>query len=813
MVLSKAFYRFLNLIFILFATTGFAQTVVRYNQLGYTPHDIKMVVAASSDPLFRLAHYQVKNIKTGQVVLKVMNAREKDFGIYGPFKHSYRVNLSSLTQPGIYRLVVNDSITSGPIKIDNRVYKGRADQCLRFIRDHRCGFNPIKNDSCHQGRDFTIGGPLPDSSVIDVSGGWHSAGNGMQLVTTAAATTWYLLSAFQHFPVQFNDSHLSNGIPGKNEEPDVLDEAKWGLDWLIKMHPAKDHMYRQVGDSARYYLPQPGRPVYFVRAKGQQGLHGTVRTAGLLSSAFSLGSTLMGKAEFNYANRLMERAENAYHWAYDTDRGLKEFSDSGLNAVTLAAGQLYSLNNEHKYLADLNVINHNNQGAHAWAWQPNDDLFLLMSQSAGNLATTGNINLTKTGMDSVLALARKNAFFRGLPFSRGSNKLTVAFANLCGNYRISLKDSSFAELEQANIDWLFGCNPWGVTMVSGFRGMGSVKEPYSLKSPGIKTGLVGGPVTPSIYQSSPGTSLLKEDEYASWQSDLAVYHDDKADYVTNEPTIDGTAALVYLLASRENEAFLRAPNGIDIVEGAIVRGDSSRKKIAIVFLGNQYTHGIKSINQILGKEKIRASFFLTSRFIKSSPTIVRQLKAGGHYIGPNGFEHISNCDIPGCDTLMAKNIAYGIMENYNSLKPYGISLHTAPIFLPNSHKYNETLSEWAAGVNLTLINPTPGTLSLHDKSLPGEAAYAGSDMIFQSIMDKAHQMPYGLNGYILAFHADADQGRTDKFYMLLPLLLQDLKNEGYQFVRADELIGLKAPVVKKQAVKKPVRSKKKGRRR
>jgi hypothetical protein len=41
---------------------------------------------------------------------------------------------------------------------------------------------------------------------------------------------------------------------------------------------------------------------------------------------------------------------------------------------------------------------------------------------------------------------------------------------------------------------------------------------------------------------------------ATFQSNLAVYHDDYGDYSTNEPTMDGTASLIYLLAAKEAEA-------------------------------------------------------------------------------------------------------------------------------------------------------------------------------------------------------------------------------------------------------------------
>jgi len=58
----------------------------------------------------------------------------------------------------------------------------------------------------------------------------------------------------------------------------------------------------------------------------------------------------------------------------------------------------------------------------------------------------------------------------------------------------------------------------------------------------------------TIFGRLKGISLKVEDKYALFQSELAVYHDDPGDYSTNEPTMDGTAALIYLLAAREWES-------------------------------------------------------------------------------------------------------------------------------------------------------------------------------------------------------------------------------------------------------------------
>jgi hypothetical protein len=120
-------------------------------------------------------------------------------------------------------------------------------------------------------------------------------------------------------------------------------------------------------------------------------------------------------------------------------------------------------------------------------------------------------------------------------------------------------DNSFSELAQANIDWLFGCNPWGTSMVYGLPSWGDTPaDPHSafthIGHYPIYGGLVDGPVYTTIYKNLIGISLHEPDEYAAFQSDLAVYHDDYGDYSSNEPTMDGTASLVYLLAAKEAEA-------------------------------------------------------------------------------------------------------------------------------------------------------------------------------------------------------------------------------------------------------------------
>jgi hypothetical protein len=116
-------------------------------------------------------------------------------------------------------------------------------------------------------------------------------------------------------------------------------------------------------------------------------------------------------------------------------------------------------------------------------------------------------------------------------------------------------DDRFREYEQAALDWLFGTNPWGVSMIIGYPAAGrSARTPHSIVADrlGVETqlgGMLDGPVYRSIYGSLRGIRLLEEDEFAPFNTGSIVYHDDFGDYSTNEPIMDGTANLTYLLAA------------------------------------------------------------------------------------------------------------------------------------------------------------------------------------------------------------------------------------------------------------------------
>ena len=156
-----------------------------------------------------------------------------------------------------------------------------ADYVLKYMRQQRCGYNPFLADSCHTHDGFIVDHPTKTGKIIDVTGGWHDASDYLQYVTTSANAVYQMLFAYSKNPSVYKDYYDASGRKGSNGIPDILDEARWGIDWLIKMNPDSGEMYNQIADDrdhVGFRLPTLDkasygfglyRPVYFVTGKSQ----------------------------------------------------------------------------------------------------------------------------------------------------------------------------------------------------------------------------------------------------------------------------------------------------------------------------------------------------------------------------------------------------------------------------------------------------------------------------------------------------------------------------------------------------------------
>jgi len=585
----RRFYIFVFMSLVLSSFSPEESAWIRINLLGYKPTGVKVAVwcAKSKETV---STFELVDLSTKKVVFT--SSVKKSFGAYGPFVQTYRLDFSTYKKPGRYFLT-SGSATSLPFSIADDVYKGTADFSLFYMRQQRSKYNPFLKDSCHTHDGYTMDGPMPDSTHLDVSGGWHDATDYLQYSMTSANATYHLLAAYRDFPEVFSDKHLANGLAGQNGVADVFDEAKWGLDWLLKMHPKTDWMFNQLADDRDhrgFRLPNKDtasygngreRPIYFLTGE-VQGLgkyrnrtKGTSSTAGKFSSAFALGAQMYKSKDENYAALLESRASSAYSYGLKKPGNTQTAcyvspyfyeEDNWVDDMELAAAQLYHLTKDKKLIeASFDYAAMEKQTpwlgkdtAGHYQWYPfiNVGHYELAKNAEGN-ARKQVIQFYRDGIKMVWERSKGNAFYRGVPFIWCSNNLQAAFAVQCYWYRQLTGDETYAELEQATFDWLLGCNPWGTSMIVGMPADGDYPDdPHSSLNflHGYQTlgALVDGPVYGTIYRQQKGVSVVRGDEYSTFQSSYVVYHDDYGDYVTNEPTMDGTANLIYLLAAMES---------------------------------------------------------------------------------------------------------------------------------------------------------------------------------------------------------------------------------------------------------------------
>ena len=127
-----------------------------------------------------------------------------------------------------------------------------------------------------------------------------------------------------------------------------------------------------------------------------------------------------------------------------------------------------------------------------------------------------------------------------------------------------------------------------------------------------------------------------------------------------------------------------------------------------------------------------------------------------------------------------------ILKGYALMAEAGIKKEDARYFIPPYEHYNSTISEWARQLGLQIINYTPGTRSNADYTTPDMKSYASSEELFATL-DK-FEKEHTLNGHFLMLHFGTHPARTDKFYNLLPRIIDTMQGRGYSFVTVDEMI-------------------------
>lgn len=564
---------------------------IRINQVGYLTEDQKVGIVFSNTPV--RGTFTLIDISKDQPVYQGKIKRAEAAG-WGTYTYYYHLDFTAFQTSGRYYLKIDTTGDRSPeFGVGPKVYGNYHEDLLGFMRQQRCGYNPFLDMVCHQRDGRTMYGPMPDSTYIDVSGGWHDAGDQLKYLITSSNATAQMLLAYELTPEKFDDQVDALGHPQPNGIPDVLDEAKWGLDWIHKMHPQPDFLFHQVADDRDHvgwkwpdqdpsdygWGANSYRVVYFANGK-PQGLKqykskatGIANLAGRSAAAMAIAYRIWKNTlkDSVYAQKCLHaavslyalgRANEGYQQGNSYGAPYRYNEDTWADDMEWGAAELYACTKQSEYLADARDYA---EKAGTTSWMPLDTAEHYRYYpfvNVGHFALYKHVDeeskkklaeYYRSGIEHTLARGQQNPYQIGVPFIWCSNNLTVALITQVLLYEKMTGDTRYHGFMLAQRDWLLGRNPWGTSMLMNIPEKGEYPQDvhtstWSLTRQEVSGGLVDGPVYTSIFNNLEGLHLNEPDEFQVFQNNYVVYHDDIGDYATNEPTMDGTAGAILMVA-------------------------------------------------------------------------------------------------------------------------------------------------------------------------------------------------------------------------------------------------------------------------
>ena len=808
-----------------------AQSWVRVNTVGYLPKDIKVAVFISTENT-EVSDFNLCDASTNEIVYT--GKTKAVSGDKWKMKSAYRLNFSPYTKEGGYYILCN-GVKSPMFRISASAYDGLSDYMLVYMRQQRCGDNPYTNELCHQHDGFIVDHPTKSGQQIDVRGGWHDATDYLQYQTTSSTATYHMMFAYYEHEDKsiFKDRYGADGRPGANGVADILDEIKWGLDWLNKMNPADKEMYNQIADDrdhAGFRYPQndtvdygwgpgKGRPVYFVTGK-PQGLGkyinrttGVASTAGKFASAFAMGAHLFKDRDPKFARKMQIKAEQAFKYGEENPGNTQTAclvspyfyeEDTYTDDLELAAATMMELSGDANwtkkadYWGQLEPISpwmELGRGRH-YQWYPFINLgHYFLAKSSNEAVAKKYQGYMKDALECILNRGKDDPFMHGVPYLWCSNNLTSAAITHARLYNKVTGDNTYLELETALRDWLLGCNPWGTSMIVGIPYTADFPvEPHSSYTVGCGDltygGLVDGPIYYDLFHERAGHSLTHEDYYAVFNNGRAVYHDDTGDYSSNEPTMDGSAGLTFYFAAMQSMG--NKQKSVDVekdVYGAVNKINPAKKNIYFVFTADSMFQGGKKIVNTLKKHKIKGSFFFTGNALRMDEhkEIITEIVEAGHYVGGHSDKHLLYATWEKRDSLIVpiEEIQADIIANAKELEKFGITKEKSLWFIPPYEYYNAATVEATEKLGYKVLNYTPGTATPADYTTPEMVNYQPTQKLITKLYN--HEKAVGLNGAIILIHPGVSDLRDDKLYNRLDEIITHFTKCGYSFKALNEI--------------------------
>ncbi|NQV41939.1 MAG: glycoside hydrolase family 9 protein [Candidatus Marinimicrobia bacterium] len=526
---------------------------IHLNQLGYLPDGYKSAVVIGSSESFNILDVQ------SQAIVHAGNLSEPQY--WDASGETVRLaEFSAFTTPGSYRLQVGTS-SSHEFDIDRNVYTEVSTASVKAFYFHRAG---VEIDEKYAGAyaraaghpDTEVGihasaasASRPEGTMISSPKGWYDAGDYGKYIVNSAITVTTMMSVFEHYPEVAG--MLTTNVPESGDEtPDLLDEIRWNLDWMLTMQDPEDGgVYHKL--TAKSFpgmiMPEMDTDSRWVVMK---------TTAATLDFAASMAQASRVYKPYDpiFSEKCLRASIKAWEWARknvdvyyvqpeDISTGAYGQSDKPLNDEKFWAATELSITTGEKYeapvptplivpewrdgaaLAAMDLLNHQSDEALKQA-------FMVLADS-----------LLKEQMNSAYDVSN-DAFRWGSSSDFLNQAMVLIYA-----YKIS-GEKAYKDAAQSTFDWVLGKNPNGVSFVTGFGD----KTPMHIHHRPSEADEIKEPL-PGWVSGGPNPENKEDcgaDAYLSPYPAKA-FIDELCSYATNEVAINWNGVFVYVSVALDAE--------------------------------------------------------------------------------------------------------------------------------------------------------------------------------------------------------------------------------------------------------------------
>lgn len=542
------------------ATTYMAGLIdsINVNQAGYSARSYKSATVTSIDVLTD----KTFEVLDGETV--VARGVMIDEGVTWN-RRVYTIDFSAVTQVGSSFTIRSNGVSSYAFAIQPNIWESYTDEMTAFYRllrmeDTRAAYPPGYSSIAPSEKIFHPAAFQDDGVVggthYDLTGGWQDAGDYGKYAGNMWVVGNMAISYVRHSgspAVNFDNDH--NGVP------DLIDEAQYGSDYLMKFatqlngalydfsghsafkHPEKitDNVVGTADDRVAKQLAVNGS------AKGAASLAATARAinTALADGSISAANTAAMQAR---ATDYQNGALTLYNYAFNNQSGNQGSYSSGIgNALLFAEVEIALLTNDAVYTTRaaeriagfpaLKSTNYWDMGPLAFAE------FLPLADQTTRAVIEKSL---KQQLDFFVSSADDTPYGVLNQFSGfGVNEPHASFVADAIRYYEIFGDPTALRAAMKGMFWLTGSNPWNFSWVSGV-GTDFVKYLHTRLDEEAYDPVAAGLVLPGALVSGPNLTDPKNPTSASpWYQDRGLFQDNTSSWRYNEYSVSIQAGLFY----------------------------------------------------------------------------------------------------------------------------------------------------------------------------------------------------------------------------------------------------------------------------